>query len=157
MCIRDSGSKLFFKNSDKVKANTKICEWDPYTTPVIAEKSGIASFVDLIDGVSIQETTDDATGISSKSVVDWRSQSKSTDLKPRITLRDEKGNVIKKADDNEARYYLVPDSILSVKDGQKVSAGDVIARLPKETTKTLSLIHISEPTRHAQSRMPSSA
>ncbi len=130
------GSKLFFKNSDKVKANTKICEWDPYTTPVIAEKSGIASYVDLIDGVSIQETTDDATGISSKSVIDWRSQSKSTDLKPRITLRDEKGNVIKKADDNEARYYLVPDSILSVKDGQKVSAGDVIARLPKETTKT---------------------
>ncbi len=130
------GSKLFFKNGDNVKANTKICEWDPYTTPVIAEKSGIASYVDLIDGVSIQETTDDATGISSKSVVDWRSQSKSSDLKPRITLRDEKGNVIKKADDNEARYYLVPDSILSVKDGQKVSAGDVIARLPKETTKT---------------------
>jgi DNA-directed RNA polymerase subunit beta' len=130
------GSKLFFKNDDRVKANTKICEWDPYTTPVIAEKSGIASYVDLIDGVSIQETTDDATGISSKSVIDWRSQSKSSDLKPRITLRDEKGNVIKKADDNEARYYLVPDSILSVKDGQKVSAGDVIARLPKETTKT---------------------
>ncbi len=130
------GSKLFFKNGDKIKANTKICEWDPYTTPVIAEKSGIASYVDLIDGVSIQETTDDATGISSKSVVDWRSQSKSSDLKPRITLRDEKGNVIKKADDNEARYYLVPDSILSVKDGQNVSAGDVIARLPKETTKT---------------------
>ncbi len=130
------GSKLFFKNGDRIKANSKICEWDPYTTPVIAEKSGIASYVDLIDGVSIQETTDDATGISSKSVVDWRSQSKNTDLKPRITLRDEKGNVIKKADDNEARYYLVPDSILSVKDGQKVSAGDVIARLPKETTKT---------------------
>jgi len=57
-------------------------------------------------------------------------------LKPRITLRDEKGNVVKKADDNEARYYLVPDSILSVKDGQKISAGDVIARLPKETSKT---------------------
>ena len=130
------GSKLFFQNGDKVKANDKICEWDPYTTPVIAEKSGTAGFVDLIDGVSIQETTDDATGISSKSVVDWRAQSKNTDLKPRITLRDEKGNVIKKADDNEARYYLVPDSILSVKDGQKIFAGDIIARLPKETTKT---------------------
>ena len=130
------GSKLFCENGDKVKKNFKICEWDPYTTPVIAEKSGIAGFVDLIDGVSIQETTDDATGISSKSVIDWRSQSKNTDLKPRITLRDEKGNVIKKADDNEARYYLVPDSILSVKDGQKIFAGDVIARLPKETTKT---------------------
>ena len=62
------GSKLF--KSGIVKANLKICEWDPYTTPVIAEKI-IASYVDLIDGVSIQEATDDATGISSKSVVDW--------------------------------------------------------------------------------------
>jgi len=130
------GSKLFFQNDDKIKKNSKICEWDPYTTPVIAEKSGIVSYVDLIDGVSLAETTDDATGISSKSVIDWRSQSKNSDLKPRITLRDEKGNVIKKADENEARYYLVPDSILSVKDGQKIYAGDVIARLPKETSKT---------------------
>ncbi len=130
------GSKLFFENEQKVKKGSKICEWDPYTTPVIAEKDGIANYVDLIDGVSIAETVDDATGISTKAVVDWKTQSKNTDLKPRITLRDEKGNVIKKADDNEARYYLVPDSILSVKDGQKISAGDVIARLPKETTKT---------------------
>ena len=130
------GSKLFFKNGDKIKKNSKICEWDPYTTPVIAEKSGIVNYVDLIDGVTLSETLDDETGIESKSVIDWRSQSKNTDLKPRITLRDEKGNVIKKADDNEARYYLVPDSILSVKDGQKIFAGDVIARLPKETSKT---------------------
>jgi len=130
------GSTLFFQNGDKIKKGVKICEWDPYTTPVIAEKDGIANYVDLINGVSLAETVDDATGISTKTVVDWKTQSKNTDLKPRITLRDEKGNVIKKADDNEARYYLVPDSILSVKDGQKISAGDVIARLPKETTKT---------------------
>ena len=130
------GSKLFFQNGDKIKKNIKICEWDPYTTPVIAETSGIVNFVDLTDGVSLAETIDDATGISIKTVIDWKTQSKNTDLKPRITLRDEKGNVIKKADDNEARYYLVPDSILSVKDGQKISAGDVIARLPKETSKT---------------------
>ena len=130
------GSKLFFQNGDKIKKNTKICEWDPYTTPVIAETGGIVNYVDLLDGVSITETMDDATGISTKTVVDWKNQSKNTELKPRITLRDDKGNVIKKADDNEARYYLVPDSILSVKDGQKISAGDVIARLPKETSKT---------------------
>ncbi len=130
------GSKLFFQNDDKIKKNTKICEWDPYTTPVIAEKSGTVNYVDLIDGVSLAETLDDATGISTKAVIDWKTQSKNTDLKPRITLRDEKGNVVKKADDNEARYYLVPDSILSVKDGQKIFAGDVIARLPKETSKT---------------------
>jgi len=130
------GAKLFCDNDEQVKKGVKICEWDPYTLPVIAETNGIAHYMDLVDGVSLAETVDDATGIASKSVSDWRSQSKNTELKPRITLRDEKGNVIKKADDNEARYYLVPDSILSVNDGQKITAGDVLARLPKETSKT---------------------
>jgi len=130
------GTKLYYDNNDQVKKGVKICEWDPYTMPVIAEKTGIANYMDLVDGVSLAEIVDDATGITSKSVLDWRSQSKGSELKPRITLRDEKGNVIKKADDNEARYYLVPDSILSINDGQKVSAGDVLARLPKETSKT---------------------
>jgi len=130
------GAKLYIDNDEEVKKGKKICEWDPYTLPVIAEKSGNVSYMDLVEGVSIAETIDDATGIASKSVLDWRSQSKNTELKPRITLRDEKGNVVKKADDNEARYYLVPDSILSVNDGHKVSAGDVLARLPKETSKT---------------------
>ena len=130
------GAKLYCDNNEKVEKGKRICEWDPYTLPVIAEKSGIVNYMDLVDGISLAETADDTTGISSKSVLDWRSQSKNTELKPRITLRDEKGNVIKKADDNEARYYLVPDSILSVKDGQQVSAGDVLARLPKETSKT---------------------
>ena len=130
------GAKLYCDNEETIKKGKKICEWDPYTLPVIAEKSGTASYMDLIDGVSLAETVDEATGIASKSVLDWRSQSKNTELKPRITLRDEKGNVIKKADDNEARYYLVPDSILSIKDGQQVSAGDVLARLPKATSKT---------------------
>ncbi len=130
------GAKLYCDNDEEVKKGKKICEWDPYTLPVIAEKSGVANYMDLVDGVSLAEIMDDATGITSKSVLDWRSQSKNTELKPRITLRDEKGNVVKKADDNEARYYLVPDSILSVNDGQDVSAGDVLARLPKATSKT---------------------
>jgi len=130
------GAKLYCENNENVKKGKKICEWDPYTLPVIAETGGIANYMDLVDGISLSETVDDATGISSKSVLDWRSQSKNTELRPRITLRDDKGNVIKKADDNEARYYLVPDSILSINDGQKVFAGDVLARLPKETSKT---------------------
>jgi len=130
------GAKLFHQHGDKVKSKEKICEWDPYTLPVIAEKNGVVSYMDLVDGVSLAETMDDATGIAAKSVIDWRSQSKNSDLKPRITLRNTDGEVIKKADGNEARYYLVPDSILSVKDGQKIFAGDVLARLPKETSKT---------------------
>ena len=91
--------------------------------------------MDLVDGASLAETTDDATGISVKSVIDWKSQSKNSDLKPRITLRNSDGEVIKKADQNEARYYLVPDSILSVKDGQKISAGDVLQDYQKKHQK----------------------
>jgi DNA-directed RNA polymerase subunit beta' len=130
------GSKIFFKDGDLIEKGKKIAEWDPYTLPVIAETSGAVNYMDLVEGISLTETMDDATGISSKSVTDWKSLSKNTELKPRLTLRDEKSEVIKKADGNVARYYLVPDSILSVKDGQKVSAGDVLARLPKETSKT---------------------
>jgi len=130
------GSKLFFKDGDMIEKGKKIAEWDPYTLPVIAETSGVVNYMDLVEGTSLTETMDDSTGISSKSVTDWKSLSKNTELKPRLTLRNEKGEVIKKADGNVARYFLVPDSILSVKDGQKVSAGDVLARLPKETSKT---------------------
>jgi DNA-directed RNA polymerase subunit beta' len=130
------GSKLFFKDGDMIEKGKKIAEWDPYTFPVIAETSGIVSYMDLVEGTSLTETMDDSTGISSKSVTDWKSLSKNTELKPRLTLRNDKGEVIKKADGNVARYFLVPDSILSVKDGQNVSAGDVLARLPKETSKT---------------------
>ena len=130
------GSKLFFKDGDMVEKGKKIAEWDPYTLPVIAETGGIVNYMDLMEGSSLTETLDDATGLSSKSVTDWKSSSKNSELKPRITLRNEKGEIIKKADGNEARYYLVPDTVLSVKDGQKISAGDVLARLPKETSKT---------------------
>ena len=130
------GSKLFFKDGEMIDKAKKIAEWDPYTLPVIAETGGIVNYMDLTEGTSLTETLDDATGLSSKSVTDWKSLTKNSELKPRITLRDDKGEIIKKADGNEARYYLVPDTILSVKDGQKISAGDVLARLPKETSKT---------------------
>ncbi|MDB9743657.1 DNA-directed RNA polymerase subunit beta' [Pelagibacteraceae bacterium] len=130
------GSRLFFKDGDMINKGKKIAEWDPYTLPVIAETGGIVNYMDLNEGTSLTETLDDATGLSSKSVTDWKSLTKNSELKPRITLRNDKGEIIKKADGNEARYYLVPDTILSVKDGQKISAGDVLARLPKETSKT---------------------
>ena len=125
------GTKLFVKPDQEVKKNQKICEWDPYTLPVIAETAGIVNYVDLVDGASISDKTDEATGISSKIVLDWRSQSKNLDLKPRITLRDKNDEVVKKADGNEARYYLSPETILSVADGSKVNAGDVLARFQK--------------------------
>ena len=107
-----------------------------------------------MEGSSLTETLDDATGLSSKSVTDWKSSSKNSELKPRITLRNEKGEIIKKADGNEARYYLVPDTILSVKDGQKISAGDVLARLPKETSKTKDIPRFTKSSRIIWSKRP---
>ena len=67
---------LFLKDGDNIEKGKKIAEWDPYTLPVIAETSGIVNYMDLVEGTSITETLDDATGISSKSVTDWKSVSK---------------------------------------------------------------------------------
>jgi DNA-directed RNA polymerase subunit beta' len=79
---------------------------------------------------------DEATGIASKVVVDWRQQPRGAELRPRITLRDEDGEVITMANGIEARYFLSVDAILSIADGQNVNAGDVLARIPRESSKT---------------------
>ncbi|MBT4700273.1 MAG: DNA-directed RNA polymerase subunit beta', partial [Rhodospirillaceae bacterium] len=130
------GAKLLVKNKAKIKTGDVIAEWDPYTLPIITEKEGIANYVDMLDGVSMTERMDEATGISSTVVTDWKSQPKGADLKPRITLRDDKDEVIMLENDLEARYFLPVDAVLSVSPGQKVFAGDVLARIPRESAKT---------------------
>ncbi len=130
------GSSVLKDEGQKVKKGEKLAEWDPYTIPIITEKGGLAHFMDLVEGVSMQETVDEATGIASKRVIDWRSQPKGSDLRPRITLRDESGNLVTLANGLEARYFLSVDAILSVADGDKVHAGDVVARIPREAAKT---------------------
>jgi DNA-directed RNA polymerase subunit beta' len=130
------GARLLKDVGDKVKKGDRLAEWDPYTLPIISEKEGIANYVDLLDGVSMREIVDEATGISYKKVVEWKAQPKGSELRPRITLRDEKGDVIELANGAEARYYMSIDAILSVEPGAKVNAGDVLARIPRETGKT---------------------
>jgi DNA-directed RNA polymerase subunit beta' len=130
------GSKLLVKDKASVKRGTKLAEWDPYTLPIITEKNGTVTYMDMIEGLSMDERVDDATGIASKVVIDWKSQPKGADLKPRITLRDKKGKVVMIDKDMEARYFLSVDAILSVEVGQEVHAGDVLARIPKESAKT---------------------
>ena len=130
------GAQLMVKDAAKVTRGDKLAEWDPYTLPVITEKEGVANYVDLLDGVSLTERTDEATGISYKVVTDWKSQPKGSDLRPRITLRDKKGEVITLDSGHEARYFLSVDAILSVENGQEVHAGDVLARIPRESAKT---------------------
>ncbi len=130
------GARLLVKDGGKVKAGDKMAEWDPYTMPVITEKDGVAHYFDLVEGVSVTDEVDEATGIASKKVIDWRSQPKGGDLKPRISLLDKKGEVIKLANDMPANYYLSVDAILSAENEQEVKAGDIIARIPRETSKT---------------------
>jgi DNA-directed RNA polymerase subunit beta' len=130
------GSKLLVNEGDPVKRGQRLAEWDPYTLPIIAERGGVAKFVDLELGFSLREETDDATGISQRIVSDWRSAPKANELKPAITLVDAKGNMVKLDNGNPAHYFMSVDAILSVEDGQQIKGGEVIARIPREGAKT---------------------
>ena len=130
------GARVLFDEGATAKRGDRLAEWDPYTIPIITEKSGIARYRDMMSGVSLREIMDEATGLTSKVVIDWRQQTRGADLKPRIALRDEKDEIITLANGLEARYFLAVDAILNVEDGQKVHAGDVLARIPRESSKT---------------------
>ena len=130
------GSRLLAKENDMVTKGQKLAEWDPFTLPIITERSGVAHYRDLVEGVSLREVMDEATGISNKIVTDWRQQTRGADLKPRVALRDKKGEIITLANGLEARYFLSVGAILSVTDGQEVHGGDVLARIPRESSKT---------------------
>jgi DNA-directed RNA polymerase subunit beta' len=130
------GAKLLIKEGATVKRGQKLAEWDPYTQPVITERDGFVAYMDLTEGISMTEKTDEATGISNRVVADWRQHPKGGNLKPRIVLRDEKKNVIKLPNGLEARYFMSPDAILNVENGGQVKAGDILARIPRESAKT---------------------
>ncbi len=130
------GARLLTDEGKSVSRGDKLAEWDPYTIPIITERKGVAHYMDLVEGVSMREAMDEATGIANKVVIDWRSQPKASDIRPRITLRDKKGNVITQANGMEARYFLSVEAILMVEDGAEVQAGDVLARIPRESAKT---------------------
>ena len=130
------GARLVTDDGEHVVKGQRIAEWDPYTLPIIAETEGNAHYVDLNEGVSVREILDEATGISNKVVVDWKQQPRGAELRPRITLRDDKGDVVILPNGLEARYFLSVDAILSVDDGSAIHAGDVLARIPRESSKT---------------------
>jgi DNA-directed RNA polymerase subunit beta' len=130
------GARLLADDGAMVEKGQKLAEWDPYTIPIITERNGYAHYVDLNEGVSVREVTDEATGISSKVVIDWKQQPRGNDLRPLITLQDARGAMLKLANGAEARYFMSVDAILSVENGAEVRAGDVLARIPRESSKT---------------------
>ncbi|MDE0706060.1 MAG: DNA-directed RNA polymerase subunit beta' [Rhodospirillaceae bacterium] len=130
------GARLHVDDGKEVARGETLAEWDPYTMPIITERAGTANYMDLTEGVSMREDVDEATGIASKVVVDWRQQPKGAEFRPRITLRDDAGEVVVLPNGQEARYFMSVGAVLSVENGQQVQAGDVLARIPRETGKT---------------------
>ena len=130
------GSKVFVTDGAKVERGTKLFEWDPYTLPIIADKGGMARYVDLVNGIAVREETDDATGMTQRIVSDWRSVPRGSDLKPEIIIVGEDGEPVRNDAGNPVTYPMSVDAILSVEDGQQIEAGDVVARIPREGAKT---------------------
>ncbi len=130
------GTVLMFKDGEKVNVGDRLAEWDPFTLPIITEQSGVVRYQDLIEGMTLEEQTDDATGIAQRVVTENRAtgRKKKEELRPRMTLLGEG-----QTDDGETeaqRYMLAPGTTLSVQDGQTVDAGDILARASREAAKT---------------------
>jgi DNA-directed RNA polymerase subunit beta' len=129
------GAKLLVKDGEAVTRGQKLAEWDPFTLPILTEIGGTVELADLIDGITQMERTDDVTGLSYKDVIEFKG-AKGADLRPRLILRDAKGNVLKRENGSDAIYFLTPGTIVGVENGATVHAGDVIARMPRESSKT---------------------
>ncbi len=130
------GARLLVDEGADATRGQKLAEWDPYTLPIITERAGIVEYADLIEGITLVERTDEVTGLTSKVVVDYKQSARGADLRPRLLLKDAKGEILRLANGTEARYFLAPDSILSVESGATVADGDVLARIPREGSKT---------------------
>jgi DNA-directed RNA polymerase subunit beta' len=124
------GAHLMADTGHIVNKGDRIAEWDPFMMPVITEKGGIVKFQDLVEGKTLTEQIDEATGIAQRVVTEFRGSARSKeDLRPRVTLLDEQSG-------EAARYMLAPGAMLSVEDGQTVAAGEVLARVSREAAKT---------------------
>ncbi len=130
------GARLKVKDGDVVKRGQRLGDWDPYTTPIITEVAGRIRAEDLVDGLSIREEVDEATGIAQRVVADWRTSARGSDLRPGMGVLAEDGSYKRLSNGGEARYLLSAGAILSVADGDEVKPGEVIARIPTEGAKT---------------------
>ncbi|TPG56193.1 DNA-directed RNA polymerase subunit beta' [Sphingomonas glacialis] len=124
------GAYVLFDDGHIVSKGDRLAEWDPFTMPVITENGGVVKYVDLIEGKTLTEQADEATGISQRVVTENRGiASKKEDLRPRLTLTGESA-------EESGRYMLVAGATLSVEDGAMVQGGDVLARVSRESAKT---------------------
>ncbi len=127
------GAHLQVKDGQKVKADDMLATWDPFTTPILSEVNGTVKFGDITVGKTMQEKVDPVTGKSSHTII----ESKSADERPRISIKDKDGKTAKLVGSSGVARYILPiNAIMLVEEGNSVKAGDVVAKLPRATTKT---------------------
>jgi DNA-directed RNA polymerase subunit beta' len=126
------GAKIKVSPGQHVKSGESLAEWDPYTMPILTEVSGRIKFGDIIEGVTVEEQVDEVTGLSRKVII----ESRDPDKRPRITIKDESGKTVKAGDSSLGRYFLPVGANITVLEDSIANAGDIIAKIPRETTKT---------------------
>ncbi len=127
------GAKMVVDDGQTVKRGDELASWDPFNNPIITDQSGTVRYHDLVENVSFSEVVDEATGIANKVVME---PPRSSALQPSIELIDDKGEVIVSETGQAAVFKLPVNAIISSSDETEVSAGDVLARVPQESSKT---------------------
>jgi DNA-directed RNA polymerase subunit beta' len=127
------GAHLKVVDGSIVRKGDLMAEWDPFSIPILAEVDGTVKFGDIIEGRTMQEQLDEVTGLSRKVIVEFRG----TDMRPRVSLKDKKGKTAKMSGSNAVARHLLPvGSNIVVSEGAVVGAGSILAKIPRETTKT---------------------
>ncbi|HLD44502.1 MAG TPA: DNA-directed RNA polymerase subunit beta', partial [bacterium] len=126
------GATLYVKDGSVIKAKQLIADWDPYTVPILTEVDGHILFRDVVEGQSMQEVIDEVTGRSRRIII----ESSNKEHRPRLIIADSKGNPVALGSGATAKYLLPMGTNIVCDDGQEVKAGDVVAKIPRETTKT---------------------
>ncbi len=132
------GAVLTVADNDAIKAGQMIASWDPHMHPIITEVAGSVRFVDMIEGVTMQKQTDEATGTTNIVITDAKQRSSGgKELRAMVKLVDSQGEDVCLGGTTQPAYYFLPSgAIVNLNDGAKVGVGDVIARLPQESSKT---------------------
>jgi DNA-directed RNA polymerase subunit beta' len=132
------GAVISAHDGDEVDGGQIIAKWDPHTHPIVTEVAGRVAFSGMEDGLSIRKQTDELTGLSSIEIIDPAERpAAGKDLKPAITLVDGEGNELCLANTSVPAHYMLPaKSIISIENGSDIGVGDVIARIPQESSKT---------------------
>ena len=127
------GAKLMVEDGQEVKKGTRLAEWDPYSTPMIADADGVAKYEDIIAGKTLDERTDASTGLTERIIMEPDKQSSAKNLRPVIAIVNEKGKAVKTSKGIEAKTYLPKGAIITVKDGQEIHVGDVLALVARDS------------------------